>query len=59
MRLSASMTHLPFYFVSLNYSLGCKLERRNCHLVLQLTSLQLWEIEYGVQVSFFLIFNHL
>lgn len=56
-RLLASVVILHFVLLAyspLDYSPDNKLERRNHHLWLKLTSLQLWDL-----VSFFLIFNHL
>ena len=60
-KLSASVAFLTLLclpIVSPEYCLGSKLQRRSCHLALNLTSLQLWDIEDGVRLLF-LIFNHL
>lgn len=56
-RLLASVVILHFVLLAYSppdYSPGNKLERRNHHLSLKVTSLQPWDL-----VSFFLIFNHL
>lgn len=52
------------YFVLLvysppDYSPGNTLERRDHHLDLKLTFLQRWDLQGGVQASFFPVFKHL
>lgn len=61
---SVAVLHFALLAYSPDYSPGNKLERRNHHLALRLTFLQLWNLELGGDEEgagrlVFLIVNHL